>query len=110
MSLTALLHSQSYLNCFKGVAIPRTIRIVCFIAVFFLSFFANTLYGQNATTTTVVSDNNLVCDNENIQFTATVLPNTVTGNVQFSDGATSLGIFPATNGIAILNISFYWCF
>jgi len=40
-----------------------------------------------------------------VQLTASVVPATATGTVQFQDGATPLGPMPLTNGTAVLNIS-----
>ena len=48
--------------------------------------------GQTATTTTVTSDNNSVCENSNVVFTATVNPNSVSaGSVEFFEDGNSIG-------------------
>ena len=94
MSLTALLHSQSYLNCFKGVAISRTIRIICFTAVFFLFGFVAELKAQTATIT--VSDND-VCQNA----TSPVIIFTGTGGTgQYTFTYTINGGAPKTTGVS----------
>ncbi len=58
-----------------------------------------------STTTTLVSDINPSCVGSNILLTATVTPNLATGNVEFFDGATSLGISALSSGLATLNTS-----
>lgn len=60
----------------------------------------------NATTSstiTLTSNNNPASVGANVQFTATITPNTATGTVTFNDGATTIGTATLNNGVATLN-------
>ncbi|RFS18431.1 S-layer family protein [Emticicia sp. C21] len=56
-----------------------------------------------STTTTLTSNNNPASVGGNIQFTATVIPNTTTGTVTFKEGATTLGTATLSSGVAKFN-------
>ena len=58
-----------------------------------------------ATTTTVTSSRNPSITNRPVTFTATVLPATATGTVQFFDGATLIGTATLSGGSATLTTS-----
>ena len=58
-----------------------------------------------ATTTTVAADISPVVYGQQVNLIASVAPNTATGTVQFSDGATALGTIPVSGGMATFPIS-----
>ncbi|WP_340239953.1 Ig-like domain repeat protein [Emticicia soli] len=58
---------------------------------------------QVATTNTLTSNNTPASVGANVQFTATITPNTATGTVTFKDGSTTIGTATLNNGVATLN-------
>jgi hypothetical protein len=58
---------------------------------------------QVATSTSLSAVPTTIEQGDNVALTATVTPASATGNVQFFDGATSLGTSPISGGTAILN-------
>jgi hypothetical protein len=60
---------------------------------------------QNATTTTVSSNNTTSTFGQSVQFTATVSPSTATGTVQFKDGSNLLGTGTLSSGAASFTIT-----
>ncbi|MGZ8558093.1 MAG: Ig-like domain-containing protein, partial [Chitinophagaceae bacterium] len=97
--------TQNFIGNCRKKAFLLTTRLVCFIAILFLSFFWNTVQAQIPTTTTVTSNDNSVCENSNIEFTATIDPGTVTdGTVEFFENGNSIGTADLNGNTATLNI------
>jgi hypothetical protein len=109
MNLGGANYRPNYIQRIAGIPVSIYLRTICLVSIFLLSLFVSNLYAQAPTSTAVSSGNNPACDNENITFTATVA--TVppgadpTGNVEFFDGGTSLGVVALNNGQATLTTS-----